>query len=186
MVSRSLRYDTTARSGNSDERYAPLRRKLLRGCPRGARSQPSRGPAFHSGWLSAPLTFIGGRRSPLQTRHRSRRTRPGRLRTLIAGGTRCGSDTADRAAVQRRGLDHGIAWYRSHWNGGELRPLRAKDEERGELDARPPIGEQQCCTGIVTSRSSGHKASPAPKRQRGKLTATNTRPYLIILKISKG
>jgi hypothetical protein len=68
----SLRYDATARPGNPDGRPAPLRRKHLRGCLRGTRSQPSRGPAPCSGWLSAPLAFSGGRRSPLQTRHRSR------------------------------------------------------------------------------------------------------------------
>jgi hypothetical protein len=68
----SLRYDATARPGNPHGRFAPLRRKHLRGCPHGARSKPSRGPALRSGWLSAPLAFIGGPRSPLQTRHRSR------------------------------------------------------------------------------------------------------------------
>ena len=40
----SLRYDATARAGNPGGRSAPLRRKHLRGCPRGARSQPSHGP----------------------------------------------------------------------------------------------------------------------------------------------
>ena len=77
---RSLRYDATVRPGNPDGRCAPLRRKLLCGCPRGARSQPSRGPrrSERLGWLSAPLTSIGGRRSPLQARHRLRRPRPWR------------------------------------------------------------------------------------------------------------
>jgi hypothetical protein len=89
----SLRYDATARPGNRDGRSAPLRRKHLRGCPRGARSQPSHGPALRSGWLSAPLAFIGGRRSPLQTRHRSRGRAQGacharRLRAP-ASGSRC-------------------------------------------------------------------------------------------------
>jgi hypothetical protein len=71
-ASRSLRYDATARPGNSDERCAPLRRRLLRGCPRGALSQPSRGPAFHCGWLSASFAYIGGRRFSPQARHRLR------------------------------------------------------------------------------------------------------------------
>jgi hypothetical protein len=89
----SLRYDATARAGNPGGRCAPLRRKHLRGCPRGARSQPSRGPALRSGWPSAPLASIGGRRSPLQTRHRSRGRAQGacharRLRAP-ASGSRC-------------------------------------------------------------------------------------------------
>jgi hypothetical protein len=89
----SLRYDATPRPDNPYGRSAPLRRKHLRGCPRGARSKPLRGPALRSGWLSAPLAFIGGRRSPLQTRHRLRGRAQGacharRLRTL-ASGSRC-------------------------------------------------------------------------------------------------
>jgi len=94
-VDASLRYDATARAGNPGGRSAPLRRKHLRGCPRGARSQPSHGPrrSERLGWLSAPLAFIGGRRSPLQTRHRSRGRAQGacharRLRAP-ASGSRC-------------------------------------------------------------------------------------------------
>jgi hypothetical protein len=91
----SLRYDATARSGNPDGRSAPLRRKHLRGCPRGARSKPSRGPALRFGWPSAPLAFIAGRRSTLQTRHRSGGRAQGacharRLRAP-ASGSRCNS-----------------------------------------------------------------------------------------------
>ncbi len=75
----SLRYDATARPGNPDGRSAPLRRKHLRGCPRGARSKPSRGPALRSGWLSAPLAFIGGPALSTANAPPLTRTRLGRL-----------------------------------------------------------------------------------------------------------
>jgi len=78
----SLRYDATARPGHPGGRFAPLRRKHLRGCPRGSRSKPSYGPALRSGWLSVSLAFIGGRRSPLQARHRLRGRAQGRLSRL--------------------------------------------------------------------------------------------------------
>jgi hypothetical protein len=63
------------------------------GCPRDARSQPSRGPALRSGWLSAPFASIGGRRSPLQARHRLRGRAQGacharRLRAPASGSRR--------------------------------------------------------------------------------------------------
>lgn len=75
----SLRYDATARPGNPDGRSAPLWRKHLRGCPRGMRPQPSRGPALRSGWAVRSARFhwwpvLSTANAPPLTR-----TRPGRL-----------------------------------------------------------------------------------------------------------
>jgi hypothetical protein len=123
----SLRYDVTARPGNPDGRLAPLRRRLLRGCPRGARSQPSHGPAPRSGWLSATFASIGSRRSPLQARHR----RGGRAEALVT-----------HAGCARRRWDP--AQPVRFWVNG-LRPEKLVPDGAQQSDSALPL------------RGSGHK-----------------------------
>jgi hypothetical protein len=125
----SLRYDATVRSGNPGGRSAPLRPKHLRGCPRGARSQPSRGPALRSGWLSAPLAFIGGRRSPLQ-----RATAHADAPKALVTPAGCARRRRDRGATPEfwvEGLPpkNGARWERSKNN---RRPAAGAEAGAGE------------------------------------------------------
>jgi hypothetical protein len=82
----SLRYDATARPGNPGGRSAPLRRKHLRGCPRGALAAVARSCAADG----CPLRSL----------------------SLVAGALHCKRATAHADAPRALGTPAGCARWR--------------------------------------------------------------------------
>src|SRR5229473_1220307 len=66
-----------------------------------------------------------------------------------------------------------IARCRSHWNGGQLRPLRAEGEERRELDARPLVGKQRSFALELLHRAP--QVRRHARRRRGNVEGRRTR-----------